>query len=97
MKSLFQTGTREEYLNILVLILRISIAAFMLTHGWPKLGKLLAGGEIQFGDPIGLGPGFSLILAVFAEVALLYLLFYIIFFVTGGRKYSIDHLLTRSS
>jgi len=31
------------------------------------------------------------------EVALLYLLFYIIFFVTGGRKYSIDHLLTRSA
>lgn len=138
MKSLFQTGTREEYLNILVLILRVSIAAFMLTHGWPKLGKLLAGGEIQFGDPIGMGPGLSLILAVFAEVvcsiligiglgtrlasipliitmfvaafiahgpdpfrqkevALLYLLFYITFFVTGGRKYSIDHLLTRSA
>jgi len=63
MKSLFQTGTREEYLNILVFMLRVSIAAFMLTHGWPKLGKLLAGGEIQFGDPIGLGPGFSLILS----------------------------------
>ncbi len=66
-KRLFHTGTREEYLNILVLLLRISIAAFMLTHGWPKLSKLLAGGEIQFGDPIGLGPTFSLILVVFAE------------------------------
>jgi len=137
MKSIFQTGTKEEYLDILVLILRVSIAAFMLTHGWLKLGKLLAGGEIQFGDPIGMGPALSLILAVFAEVvcsiligiglgtrlasipliitmfvaafiahgpdafrqkevALLYLLFYIAFFVTGGRKYSFDHLLTRS-
>jgi len=67
MKKLFQTGTREEYLNILVLLLRISIAAFMITHGWPKLTKLLAGGEIQFGDPIGLGPVISLILTVFAE------------------------------
>jgi len=136
MKSLFQTGTKEEYLDILVLILRVSVAAFMLTHGWPKLGKLLAGGEIQFGDPIGMGPALSLILAVFAEVvcsiligiglgtrlasipliitmlvaafiahgpdafrqkevALLYLLFYIAFFVTGSRKYSFDHLLTR--
>ena len=67
MKRFFQTGTREEYLNILVLLLRISIAAFMITHGWPKLNKLLAGGEIQFGNPIGLGSGPSLILAVFAE------------------------------
>ncbi len=68
MKRLFQTGTREEYLNILVLLLRVSIAAFMLTHGWPKLSKLLAGGEIQFGNPIGLGPAVSLILVLFAEV-----------------------------
>jgi putative oxidoreductase len=68
MKRLFQTGTKEEYLNILVLVLRVSIAAFMITHGWPKLSKLLAGGEIQFGDPIGLGPTISLILVVFSEV-----------------------------
>jgi putative oxidoreductase len=39
----------------------------MITHGWPKFLKLLEGGEIQFGDPIGLGPAFSLVLAVFAE------------------------------
>jgi putative oxidoreductase len=68
MKRLFQTGTKEEYLNILVLLLRVSIAAFMITHGWPKLSKLLAGGEIQFGNPIGLGPTISLILVVFSEV-----------------------------
>ena len=67
MRRLFHTGTREEYLNILVLLLRISIAAFMITHGWPKLSKLLAGGEIQFGNPIGLGPTLSLILVVFSE------------------------------
>lgn len=67
MKRLLHTGTREEALNILVLLLRISLAGFMLTHGWPKLSKLLEGGEIQFGDPLGLGPGLSLILVVFAE------------------------------
>jgi len=67
MKSLFQTGTREEYLNILILFLRIAIAAFMIRHGLPKLSKLLAGGEIQFGNPIGLGPALSLILVVFSE------------------------------
>lgn len=67
MKKLFQTGTSDEYLNILILVLRIAVAAFMITHGAPKLSKLLAGGEIKFGDPIGLGPALSLFLAVFAE------------------------------
>lgn len=67
MKRLFYTGTREESLNLLVLVLRVAIAAFMITHGWPKFLKLLEGGEIQFGDPIGLGPAVSLVLAVFAE------------------------------
>jgi putative oxidoreductase len=67
MRRLFQTGTSEEYLNILVLVLRITLAAFMLTHGGPKLSKLLAGGEIQFADPLGMGPALSLGLAVFAE------------------------------
>ena len=67
MKRLFQVGTKKEHLDILVLLLRITIAAFMITHGWPKFLKLLEGGEIQFGDPIGLGPALSLILVVFAE------------------------------
>ena len=67
MKRLFQTDTHAEYLNILVLVLRITLAAFMLTHGGPKFSKLLAGGDIQFGDPLGLGPSISLILVVFAE------------------------------
>jgi putative oxidoreductase len=66
-KKLLQIGAREEYVNILVLILRVAIAAFMLTHGLPKLSRLLEGGEIQFGDPIGLGPALSLILVVFSE------------------------------
>lgn len=39
----------------------------MLTHGWPKLQKLV-NGNFQFGDPLGIGPEASLILAVFAEV-----------------------------
>lgn len=39
----------------------------MLTHGYPKLMKLLDG-DFTFRDPIGLGSGTSLILAVLAEV-----------------------------
>lgn len=54
-------------MDCVLLIVRIAVAAFMLTHGYPKLMKLLAGGEIQFADPFGLGMYFSLVLAVFAE------------------------------
>lgn len=39
----------------------------MLTHGYPKLQQLLAGGEIQFADPFGLGQAATLIVAVLAE------------------------------
>jgi putative oxidoreductase len=67
MKKLFHTGTREEYLDILFLLLRLALAVMMIRHGLPKLSRLLEGGEIQFGDPIGLGPAVSLALAVFAE------------------------------
>jgi putative oxidoreductase len=48
------------------LILRIIGGGFMLTHGIPKLMKLLSG-DMGFGDPIGLGPEVSLVLTVFAE------------------------------
>lgn len=40
----------------------------MLTHGIPKFTKFLEGGEIKFGDPLGVGVITSLALAVFAEV-----------------------------
>lgn len=64
---MLSTGTNEVYLDLVVLILRLSIAALMIRHGLPKLSKLLEGGEIQFADPIGVGATFSLVLAVFSE------------------------------
>jgi putative oxidoreductase len=50
------------------LILRVSSGVLMLTHGYPKMQKLFAGGEIQFADPIFIGMTASLALTVFAEV-----------------------------
>jgi putative oxidoreductase len=67
MKRLLQFGFNQITRDFWILLYRILIAAFMLTHGLPKLQRLLAGGEIRFGDPIGLGPEASLALAVFAE------------------------------
>lgn len=49
------------------LLLRLGLGLLMLTHGWPKLMKLFAGGEIQFPDPLGIGAHLSLLLTVFAE------------------------------
>lgn len=54
--------------NIGLAILRISFSALLLTHGIPKAKMLFAGGEIQFPDPLGVGPTFSLILTVIGEV-----------------------------
>lgn len=39
----------------------------IIGHGWGKLMKLFSGEPIEFGDPYGIGPTASLILAVFAE------------------------------
>ena len=67
MKNLFSTKINLKSLDYALLLIRIAVAAFMLTHGYPKLMKLLAGGEIQFADPFGLGMTISLVLVVFAE------------------------------
>ena len=48
------------------LILRLTLGLLMLTHGYPKLMKLMSG-DIKFGDPIGIGITASLALTVFAE------------------------------
>lgn len=49
------------------LLLRLSLGLLMLSHGIPKLMKLM-NGNMEFGDPIGIGVPASLTLTVFAEV-----------------------------
>jgi putative oxidoreductase len=67
MLRFFRTDTNAALLDLVVFVLRLSVAGLMITHGYPKLLKLFKGGEINFSDPIGLGPGISLGLVVFAE------------------------------
>jgi putative oxidoreductase len=50
-----------------LLILRLGIGGYMLTHGWGKLQMLLERKFDQFADPIGLGKELSLVLMVAAE------------------------------
>lgn len=67
MNRWFRNVASPAALHGWLLVLRIAIAGIMLTHGLPKLGKILDG-NWQFGDPLGLGSGLSLGLTVFAEV-----------------------------
>ncbi|MEX0275161.1 MAG: DoxX family protein [Flavobacteriaceae bacterium] len=48
-------------------LLRIVPSVMMLTHGIPKLNKLISG-DFAFADPIGIGEAPSLFLAVLGEV-----------------------------
>ena len=58
---------RTAYVDLGLLVLRVWFGGAMaFAHGLPKLQKLLAG-DLTFADPIGLGPGVSLGLAVFGE------------------------------
>lgn len=68
MNRLFNTNFNYRTLDVMLLILRAGISALMLTHGLAKLNNLLDGGEIKFGDPIGIGVMPSLYLAIFSEV-----------------------------
>lgn len=68
MNRLFNTNYNHKILDVVLLLLRVSIALLMLSHGIVKLNTLMAGGVIQFPDPIGVGATASLGLAVFAEV-----------------------------
>jgi len=54
--------------NIGLLIIRVSFSAILMMHGFHKIEKLMAAGEIvKFYDFLGLGPKFSLILAILGE------------------------------
>ena len=53
--------------DIFLLLVRVAVSFAMLSHGFPKLQKLLDGGEIEFYSFLGLNATISLALVVFAE------------------------------
>lgn len=66
-KKLFHSGEYPMSIDISLLLIRIIVGVFMLTHGIGKLAMLTGDGPIQFADPIGIGITASLVLTVFAE------------------------------
>lgn len=67
MRRILLPTFNQAVLDAWLLVLRILSTGFMFTHGIPKFQRLLSG-DMRFGDPIGLGPETSLILAIGAEV-----------------------------
>jgi len=65
-KKMLGSKSNEFVENLWLLLLRVGAGAFMLTHGVPKLMKLISG-DTSFADPFGIGQLPSFILAVFAE------------------------------
>ncbi len=67
MKALFSTIRNDRLVDAVILIMRVWVGSFMLTHGVPKLMNFFSDAPIQFADPIGIGVFPSLVLVVFAE------------------------------
>lgn len=66
LRKLLKTGTPSFNVSIGLLLLRVLMSAAMLTHGYPKLMRII-NGEWRFSDPLGIGVEASLIMATFAE------------------------------
>jgi len=49
-----------------LLLMRVGFSIGMINHGYGKFLKVIQG-NFEFGDPIGIGPTFSLILAAIGE------------------------------
>lgn len=62
-----ETQREEMVASVGLLILRLGIGGYLITHGWGKVQMLLAGGADKFGDPIGLGSTLSLALVTTSE------------------------------
>ena len=57
---------KTNFNDLALLLLRVGFGGMMLTHGIPKINML--SDPSAFGDPIGVGPTVSLILALIGEV-----------------------------
>jgi putative oxidoreductase len=64
--KLFQNKGPLEH-DWFLFMVRLAASLFMMTHGFDKLEKLLAGGDIKFYNFLGLGPKISLVLCIIGE------------------------------
>ncbi len=67
MNTLLRKTLPVANVNLGLLLIRTVAAAFLLTHGYPKLIQLFSGDPESFSSVLGMNPALSLLLAVFAE------------------------------
>jgi len=67
MRNFNSSKVSDGILSGWILIIRLFVGISMLTHGLPKLEKLVANDNIEFMNFLGLGSAISLVLVVFAE------------------------------
>ena len=67
MRNFNSAKVNDTVINGLILVIRLFVGISMLTHGLPKLEKLIANDKIEFMSFLGLGSAISLVLVVFAE------------------------------
>ena len=65
-KKWIYTGTFGIRIDFVLMLLRVVFGAMMMMHGYHKLLNIISG-QMEFGDPIGIGESLSLNLTVFAE------------------------------
>lgn len=71
-RSMLNVNSVPITTDIGILIMRIAIGAFMLTHGYPKLLTLFSSETIEFRAVMGLSPEASLALAASQNFCALY-------------------------
>ncbi|MFP9100665.1 DoxX family protein [Flavobacterium sp. RHBU_24] len=65
---IFDSSIHKNFNSLALLMVRIVVGGLMLTHGLQKYYMLIEGAPVKFPDPINIGAGPSLVLAVFAEL-----------------------------
>lgn len=64
----YQIHENDVKKDMLLLFVRVIAAVLMMTHGYPKMEKLIVGGEIKFYNFMWTGPTISLALCVLGEL-----------------------------
>ena len=67
MKKLFNVHYNFKQVDAILLLVRIIVAFSMITHGLPKLERILSEEPVQFANVFGMSPSASIMLAMLAE------------------------------
>lgn len=67
MNRIINPWANDTVRDFLLLFLRIAVGSLLLSHGYPKLVKLMSGQPVEFASVMGMSQQSSMALAMFAE------------------------------